>query len=227
LHIAISWRKKSHEHGQQAGAENVVASRHAITMSPKGDVHVQLPLPLPCLTILLHGVNDVGEAYDAQETGLCAGLNARLNRARSGEMASPIWCPPHMRCRPQRWRKNARRASRPIRTLYISAAFPPPLRTDRYGKRLDMHGAKNGGPVRQCHNDTQRDAGAGFNGKVAGSTNVAEWAGDPLHKLKKAGPRLYMLLATKRLAMPIKIIRSNRSCQHVAINVKWTPVSRQ
>jgi hypothetical protein len=40
-----------------------------------------------------------------------------------------------------------------------------------------------------------------------------------LHKLKKAGPRWYMLLAAKRLAMPIKIIRSNRSCQHVAINV--------
>jgi hypothetical protein len=70
-------------HGQQAGAENVVASRHTITMSHKGDVHVQLPLPLPCLTILLHGVNDVGEAYDAQETGRCAGLNARLNRART------------------------------------------------------------------------------------------------------------------------------------------------
>jgi len=29
----------------------------------------------------MHGVNDVGEAYLAQETGICHGLNARLNRA--------------------------------------------------------------------------------------------------------------------------------------------------
>jgi hypothetical protein len=42
---------------------------------------VPIPKPLPHLTILIHGVNDVGEAYQAQDEGLCRGLNARLNRS--------------------------------------------------------------------------------------------------------------------------------------------------
>jgi hypothetical protein len=44
---------------------------------------VPIPRPLPNLTILIHGVNDVGEAYQAQDEGLCLGLNARLNRSDS------------------------------------------------------------------------------------------------------------------------------------------------
>lgn len=36
--------------------------------------------PLPCIVILVHGVNDVGEAYENQDIGLCAGLNDRLGR---------------------------------------------------------------------------------------------------------------------------------------------------
>lgn len=36
--------------------------------------------PLPCIVILVHGVNDIGEAYETQEKGIIAGLNARLAR---------------------------------------------------------------------------------------------------------------------------------------------------
>lgn len=36
--------------------------------------------PLPCIVILVHGVNDVGEAYENQDVGICAGLNTRLGR---------------------------------------------------------------------------------------------------------------------------------------------------
>jgi hypothetical protein len=36
--------------------------------------------PLPCYVILVHGVNDVGEAYYDQERGLCWGLAERLGR---------------------------------------------------------------------------------------------------------------------------------------------------
>lgn len=36
--------------------------------------------PLPCIVILVHGVNDVGEAYQNQDEGICAGLNDRLGR---------------------------------------------------------------------------------------------------------------------------------------------------
>lgn len=48
-----------------------------------GEMLVQLcgvKPPLPCIVILVHGVNDVGEAYENQDTGLCAGLNDRLGR---------------------------------------------------------------------------------------------------------------------------------------------------
>ena len=35
---------------------------------------------MPCIVILVHGVNDVGEAYQNQENGIIAGLSKRLNR---------------------------------------------------------------------------------------------------------------------------------------------------
>lgn len=35
---------------------------------------------MPCIVILVHGVNDVGEAYENQDTGICMGLNTRLGR---------------------------------------------------------------------------------------------------------------------------------------------------
>jgi len=39
-----------------------------------------VPRPMPCIVILVHGVNDVGEAYQNQEKGIIAGLNQRLGR---------------------------------------------------------------------------------------------------------------------------------------------------
>ncbi|MBB1199422.1 DUF3274 domain-containing protein [Enterobacteriaceae bacterium 89] len=36
--------------------------------------------PMPCIVILVHGVNDVGEAYQTQEAGIIAGLNERMSR---------------------------------------------------------------------------------------------------------------------------------------------------
>ncbi|WP_278401555.1 T6SS effector phospholipase Tle3 domain-containing protein [Hafnia paralvei] len=42
--------------------------------------YVGLKRPMPCIVILVHGVNDVGEAYQNQESGMIAGLNQRLGR---------------------------------------------------------------------------------------------------------------------------------------------------
>ncbi|WP_152081009.1 T6SS effector phospholipase Tle3 domain-containing protein [Enterobacter oligotrophicus] len=41
---------------------------------------VSIPRPMPGIVILIHGVNDVGEAYQNQEKGIIAGLSKRLNR---------------------------------------------------------------------------------------------------------------------------------------------------
>lgn len=39
-----------------------------------------LKRPLPCIVIIVHGVNDVGVAFQNQDEGICAGLNDRLGR---------------------------------------------------------------------------------------------------------------------------------------------------
>lgn len=41
---------------------------------------IGVPRPMPCIVILVHGVNDVGEAYENQERGILAGLGERLSR---------------------------------------------------------------------------------------------------------------------------------------------------
>lgn len=42
--------------------------------------NVPIPMSMPCIVILVHGVNDVGEAFQHQDRGICAGLNERLDR---------------------------------------------------------------------------------------------------------------------------------------------------
>lgn len=54
------------------------------TTVPKGmtpEARVQMPRPMPGIIILVHGVNDIGEAYATQARGLCEGLNIRLGRS--------------------------------------------------------------------------------------------------------------------------------------------------
>jgi len=42
--------------------------------------NVAVPRPMPCIVILIHGVNDTGEAYQNQESGIIEGLRKRLDR---------------------------------------------------------------------------------------------------------------------------------------------------
>ncbi|TVT44432.1 MAG: DUF3274 domain-containing protein [Denitromonas halophila] len=54
-----------------------------VTTVPKGanpEQRVSIARPMPGVVILVHGVNDVGEAYATQAKGLCEGLNQRLGR---------------------------------------------------------------------------------------------------------------------------------------------------
>ncbi|MDD1967293.1 DUF3274 domain-containing protein [Pseudomonas putida] len=45
-----------------------------------GNVRVEIPRDLPGVVIFLHGVNDPGASYETVETGLCQGVNERLDR---------------------------------------------------------------------------------------------------------------------------------------------------
>ena len=54
-----------------------------LTSTSKGcspEVKKSFKQPMPGIVILVHGVNDIGEAYPTQAEGLCAGLNLRLSR---------------------------------------------------------------------------------------------------------------------------------------------------
>ena len=65
-------------------SENVVATGSLRTLPGGKVVNVPIPLPKPCIVILIHGVNDVGEAFANQELGLCLGLSERLDRLGPG-----------------------------------------------------------------------------------------------------------------------------------------------
>lgn len=78
-----------------AAKDRIVARGEAVTLgsNPKRDVSTERALPN--ITILIHGVNDLGEAYNAQEQGICEGLNERLNRKSSLSEAGGDLVPNH------------------------------------------------------------------------------------------------------------------------------------
>ncbi|WP_148059798.1 hypothetical protein, partial [Pseudomonas protegens] len=54
-----------------------ICTGEAITLPGGGDVHLIAPPPKPCVTIVVHGVNDLAGCYERIERGLCEGLNER------------------------------------------------------------------------------------------------------------------------------------------------------
>jgi len=220
----------------------VVARGEAVTDGSKSTSCVSLPMPLPCITILIHGVNDVGEAYEAQEMGLCQGLNARLNRSHNLDEKSLSDLIPSQYANPPKDKDDAtpdpdavyfhrtsdEKTWSPVVPFYwgfreledkIHKNEAHGQWTDRYGNRLDKNGAKNGGPFANATSNLNDMWGLGFSGKVAGSETFAKWASKPTHNLVKARPRPYMLLAAKRMAMLIKMIRNQKGYENVTINV--------
>lgn len=54
-----------------------IVSAQSITLPKGGDVHLVPPPPKPCVTIVVHGVNDLAGCYERIERGLCQGsMNA-------------------------------------------------------------------------------------------------------------------------------------------------------
>jgi hypothetical protein len=65
---------------EAARKKETVKSVVTLPKSSVPEVIVKFQRPMPCVIILVHGVNDVGEAYRHQAKGLCEGLNLRLER---------------------------------------------------------------------------------------------------------------------------------------------------
>lgn len=61
-------------------ATNEIGVHHSLGLAAQ-TCSIGIKRPMPCIVILVHGVNDVGEAYQNQEKGIIAGLSKRLDRA--------------------------------------------------------------------------------------------------------------------------------------------------
>ncbi|PIG26536.1 uncharacterized protein DUF3274 [Janthinobacterium sp. 35] len=179
------------------------------------DAIVRIRPELPGNIIVIHGVNDVGTSFGAVEKGLCQGLDARMYGG------GHVFTPAAYRM-PQESDKREVIADpdavyfkrQPDDTTY-SPVIPfywgfrersnaskvvNGQNTDRYGNRLDKDMSKNGGPFGNATN-TLPDM---WNKGLFSPYDVG---GDPVRPLMTAPGRMYMVLAAKRLAALIAMIR--------------------
>lgn len=198
----------------------------------------------PCVTIMVHGVNDLAGVYADIEKGLCEGLNERLDHLSNarGQTNSAALVPAsyslptaqdHLAKDPDKvyFRRLANTgqggdASRSVvipfywgfredggadpktRVPYIKKDTPHGEWLDRYGNRLDKAGTKEGGAFANATTTLPDMWLDGFSGMAFGILPMNALAGTPGHPLFAGPPRNYMVLAAKRLAMLVKIIRA-------------------
>jgi len=190
----------------------------------KSAVHVPIKRGMPCVTILVHGVNDVGEAFPHQEKGLCAGLNTRLCRE---DIMPGEWDLPPVKKSGEKYtandvnpdpdkvyfqRKPDAGTSSVIPFYWGFREVTAKSNTkerhgeylDRYGNRIDKRYGKNGGPFANATSNIPDMFGRGFDRNLMIKSIDPE---DGTHPLLNAPPRNYMVLAAQRLAGLIRIIR--------------------
>uniref|UniRef100_UPI003BAF3C46 T6SS effector phospholipase Tle3 domain-containing protein n=1 Tax=Pseudomonas viridiflava TaxID=33069 RepID=UPI003BAF3C46 len=63
-----------------AGEYAVAESSTRLIPNLNTERKMEVPADLPGVVIFLHGVNDPGASYESVETGLCQGVNERLDR---------------------------------------------------------------------------------------------------------------------------------------------------
>lgn len=191
-----------------------VVTRACAVLQPgrKRDRVVDVPREKPCNIIVVHGVNDVGTSYNAVEEGLCAGLQDRLFR----------------RFKPGTYRMPGLKDKKAVLddpdAVFFKRDMPPEMdspvipfywgyrevkdaartvngqKTDRNGNRLDKDLSKGGGPFGNATSSLPDMWNRGVYAPM-------DPAGDPLRPVKTGPGRLYMVLAARRLAAVISMIR--------------------
>lgn len=216
--------------------ENLVAPGQETQwlLSSKSAVHIGIKGVMPCITILVHGVNDIGEAFPYQEEGLCVGLNMRLCRQ---DIVAGGWELPPMKKEGEKFtaedvnpdpdkvyfqRKPDQGSSSVIpfywgfreKTARSRTKEPHGQYLDQYGNRIDKRFGKNGGPFANATTNIPDMFGPGFE-----RDQMIEWVDpeDGTHPLENAPPRNYMVLAAQRLAALLRIIRKKSA--HEPINI--------
>ncbi|APC19548.1 hypothetical protein BLL42_27920 (plasmid) [Pseudomonas frederiksbergensis] len=213
-----------------------ICSSQSITMPSGGDIHLIPPPPKPCVTILVHGVNDLAGCYARIEQGLCEGLNERLDMPRTfpNGANNPGYLLPASYTAPADddgeaknpdavyFRRKAGASSNGCQPRSVVVPFYWGFREeeafiqkteahgqwlDRNGNRLDKAGTKEGGMFANATTNLPDMWGDGFNGMLFGFISMDLLGGSPSHPLLTSPNRRYMVLAAMRLAMLIKIIR--------------------
>jgi len=181
----------------------------------KSDKKVDVKPDLPCNVIVIHGVNDVGTGFGSVEEGLCAGLDMRLH-GKPGRFVPGSYRMPTAKDKDvieedpdavffKRTLGNGTHS--PVipfywgyRELFNQAGTKNGQRTDRFGNRLDKDLSKGGGPFANA-TSTLPDM---WN---RGICSPADVGGDPVRPVLSAPGRMYMVLAAKRLAALVEMIR--------------------
>jgi len=181
----------------------------------KADKKVDVKPDLPCNVIVIHGVNDVGTSFGSVEEGLCAGLDMRLH-GKPGRFVPGSYRMPTAKDKDALEadpdavffkRKSEAGTHSPVipfywgfREIFSQAGTKNGQRTDRFGNRLDKDLSKGGGPFGNA-TSTLPDM---WNRGLCSPIDVG---GDPVRPLLSAPGRMYMVLAAKRLAALITMIR--------------------
>lgn len=196
------------------GNERVVAAKHN----------------LPGSIILVHGVNDVGTGYDAVESGLCEGLTTRL----CGDIRPATYRMPQAADR-EKLEQDPDAVF--YKRLITDAAYSPVIpfywgfreelnkagdwrktphgqAVDRYGNRLDRDYSKGGGPFSNATNSLPEMWNRGKS-DAHGILDLAQH--DATRPILKNPGRLYMILAARRLAALITMIRDYDEDETVSI----------
>jgi hypothetical protein len=201
-----------------------LGTRPAVLQSGEraADVVVRRDRNLPGNIIVVHGVNDVGTSYRAVEEGICQGLQERLKRTfKPGQYRYPekedkdklLDDPDAVFFK----RLVHDDTDSPIIPFYWGyretrgkASVVNGQQVDRYGNRLDKDLSKGGGPFANA-TSTLPDM---WNKGICSPVN---FEGDALRPLRTAPGRMYMILAARRLAALIAMIRDYDEGETVSI----------
>jgi hypothetical protein len=182
------------------------------------DCGVECERDLPGVVIVVHGVNDLGVNYHALDSGLCIGLNERLNRADlfPNDYTLPKDDDAVLRDPDKvyyRLAQNDQTRSVIIPFYWGYRAAKKEIGkerkngqvVDKHGNRLDEDFAKGGGMFANATSNIPDM----FNGKFERGllVAVADMFSDDAHPLLTGPERRYMVLAAKRLAALIAEIR--------------------
>ncbi|WP_293932202.1 DUF3274 domain-containing protein [Iodobacter sp.] len=183
------------------------------------DTPVEVQAHMPGIIVIIHGVNDVGVSYAAQDIGLCTGLNERLDRPdlfpndfrlpKEGDQAVKDPDAIFYQRIP-----NDKTHSPVIHFFWGYKATDENVakkqiheqNVDLFKNRLDKQNTKGGG----MFSNATSNISDMFRGYFEGGFTIwlaNKFGADKVHIVKQAPNRHYMALAAKRLAALVQQIR--------------------